>query len=372
VTAALRHEGIHEIRGDLVGVTGFFDERPLADSWEWFDVGTGYGTPVGPLVLNDGRLELHLTTDEDGMLTAAVVPERTPDFTLELRVTHEPGFEDLNIAQQWGSNHFLLSGNMPRCSERTLVRSVWDPASQFLVELRHALRQAGIGFDGRLRTVTARDAADEQSVHGFVSPTLALLARVLMKYSQNHYADLFLKTVAAELSGEGSFAAGEALATGFIGRISADDTLARGLSMRDGSGLSAQNYLTPAQIVALLRHGLAQPYRRAWLTTFPVMGRDGTLEERGDDRTAGRVWAKTGYIYRTRCLSGYLETNAGEPLIFSMMVNNYHCSTAEVNRAQDRLCALLLRLKPNRAVHRSGAHRLLSRILAGPAERSLD
>ena len=352
VTTSIRAAGIRHINGDLVAVTGFFDSRSLSESWEWFDVGTSYGTPVRALALNDGRLEIDLNTDAVGALSVVVSPETVPGFQLTSRLTHLWAPARMDIRQEWGTNRFILEGNLPPCSNRQVVRSVWDPTEQFLVTFRQALERDGIELAGQLRQVATLDDPNEEFVHSRVSANLSDLAPVLMKYSQNHYADLFLRTIAAELAGEGSFEAGAALADRFLRRISGDGSMSLGLSMRDGSGLSPQNYMTPAQIAALLRYGLRQTYRRAWLATFPVMGLDGTLKQRGGDLTRGRVWAKTGYIYRSRCLSGYLETLSGEPLIFSMMVNNYACSTAEVNRAQDRICGILVRLKPTRKVRR--------------------
>ena len=58
-------------------------------------------------------------------------------------------------------------------------------------------------------------------------------------------------------------------------------------------------------------------------------------------RAEGNVHAKTGYINRVRCLSGYVTTLDGEMLVFSMMANNYTVPTALANRLQDQVCERL-------------------------------
>lgn len=132
-----------------------------------------------------------------------------------------------------------------------------------------------------------------------------------------------------------------------------DPSFATALAMFDGSGLSARNHLSPLQLTVLLDYGLKQSYAPQWLASFPIMGRDGTLSNRGLRSLAReRVRAKTGTIFRTKNLSGYVETLAGEPLIFSIMVNNFSCPTKQITMAQDQICNILVQLKPNRTVRR--------------------
>ena len=358
--------GIRHIRGDLLGAVDFFDRQAIQFSWEWDDIGRRYGTPVTPLSMNDGWIEIQLSVDEEGGLATEVFPEWNPDFELELNLTHEPGENTLESARIWGGNRFLLTGNLPPCSEERLQFSAWDPSLQFLFGLKKWLWERGITVAGRA-TLLETEANETRYLASLDSPGLAALAQVLMKESQNHYADCFLKTTAKMVTGEGSFEKGSELAREFLTEIARWSAGPSGMSMRDGSGLSAQNYVQPLQIVDLLAYGIGQPYRAQWLATFPVLGEEGTLERRGvgDGLAKGRVRAKTGYIFRSRSLSGYVETLSGEPLIFSMLANNYGGTTAQVNEAQDRICEILVRLKPSRKVRRQPDSRLpFSRLVA--------
>jgi len=357
---ALAAHGIARVHGDLVARVDFFDDVAIQRSWEWDDMGRAYAVPVTPLALHNGWLEIAWEADADGVIQGSVWPEATPGLELIAELTSLPAARDVRVNRAWGTNRFVFSGNLPPCDRYATTRAAWDPSLQFLAVLREQLAHRGITVTGDLRVVSAPIENDVMDV--LQSPDLADLATVLMKVSQNHYADLFLKTIGRRVHGEGRFETGAAVVDDLMAALVDDPGARDGHNIRDGSGLSAQNYLKPRQLAALLRHGLDAPWRDAWLATMPVMGRDGTLARRGDAQSLGAVLAKTGYIYRTRCLSGYVETMAGEPLIFVLMTNNYSTATREVERAQDQICALMRRLKPNRAVKRSDQrHRLIAR-----------
>ena len=177
------------------------------------------------------------------------------------------------------------------------------------------------------------------------SDRLAWLARQLMKDSDNSYANMFGKTMARHLAGKADFQTFDALARDYLDAICKDG--ASGFSLADGAGMSVRNYLKPRQLVEMLYHGITQPWAAEWLETFPIMGVDGSLKrwQMEDGNIKGRVWAKTGYINRVRNLSGYLKTESGEPIIFSIMVNNYDARTSEIDRAIMRICNQIIKLK---------------------------
>ena len=70
---------------------------------------------------------------------------------------------------------------------------------------------------------------------------------------------------------------------------------------------------------------------------LPVMGLNGTLYDRlGDEHMGGRVRAKTGTLIKSNSLSGYLMTDQGRLLTFSILVDGIEPGTSPVARdAQD-------------------------------------
>jgi D-alanyl-D-alanine carboxypeptidase/D-alanyl-D-alanine-endopeptidase (penicillin-binding protein 4) len=114
------------------------------------------------------------------------------------------------------------------------------------------------------------------------------------------------------------------------------------LSLRDGSGLARQNLVTPRSTARLLEYMLAHPHAKTWLASMTIAGVDGTLERRmRESAAANNLRGKTGTLTYVNALSGYITTKRGQPLILSLMGNNYTGPGREVTGAMDQICVLL-------------------------------
>ena len=81
--------------------------------------------------------------------------------------------------------------------------------------------------------------------------------------------------------------------------------------------------MTPRAAVTLLRYAARQPWGRDFVSTLPVAGLDGTLEDRMKNTAAsGMIEAKTGAVEHVRAMSGFATTLRGESLVFSIFANN--------------------------------------------------
>lgn len=89
----------------------------------------------------------------------------------------------------------------------------------------------------------------------------------------------------------------------------------------DGSGLSRLNLFTPNDIVRILDK-LSQEFTAARIDSMLPTGGKGTLSSLYHDM-AGSIFAKTGSLRHEVSLSGYLTTQKGHTLIFSILIN--HC-----------------------------------------------
>jgi D-alanyl-D-alanine carboxypeptidase/D-alanyl-D-alanine-endopeptidase (penicillin-binding protein 4) len=106
----------------------------------------------------------------------------------------------------------------------------------------------------------------------------------------------------------------------------------------DGSGLSRYNYLTADVLVTVLTRMFADDrHFEPFITALPVAGVDGTIASRMKNTKAqGNARAKTGSIANARALSGYVTSADGEPLVFSMIVNNFSAPATQANAIIDR------------------------------------
>ena len=159
---------------------------------------------------------------------------------------------------------------------------------------------------------------------------MARLVRVMMKPSDNYFAEMLAKGVGFVASGRGTTAAGASATAGFARRLGAVARLA------DGSGLSRGDRASPYRVGRLLLSIRARGEFAAFFDSLPIAGRDGTLYNRmrrGAGR--GRCRAKTGTLRRVSTLSGYCTARSGDVYVFSLLMDRVNVYGAR--RIQDRI-----------------------------------
>ncbi|HWK27843.1 MAG TPA: D-alanyl-D-alanine carboxypeptidase/D-alanyl-D-alanine-endopeptidase [Solirubrobacter sp.] len=192
------------------------------------------------------------------------------------------------------------------------------------------LRARGIAVAGTAATGTAPAGATELAA--VQSPTIGELLPLMNKPSDNFFAEMLIRNVAA--------------AKGLLGTTvngaQQSEALARSLGIEidqvDGSGLSAGNEMTPTGIVRLLDVMRSRSGFDAFYGSLPVAGVDGTLAARMVSSPAtGACHAKTGTLgSTTSSLSGYCQRDGGHLVLFSILMNR----TSELppaQAAQDRM-----------------------------------
>ena len=221
-------------------------------------------------------------------------------------------------------------------ANRTIA--VVNPTVHFAQSLRDGLVARGIAVTGD--GVDLDDIAPElpptprRVLVTTQSPPLSEIATVLMKVSQNLYAETLLKALGASRGGLGTFDGGlrasrETLASWGVPRDAH--------VLYDGSGLSRYNYLTPETLTTILERMYKDPrHKETFAATLPIAGKDGTISSRlRRTRAEGNAIAKTGSIANVRALSGYVKTRDGETLVFSILTNDFVIPAATVNYIAD-------------------------------------
>jgi serine-type D-Ala-D-Ala carboxypeptidase/endopeptidase (penicillin-binding protein 4) len=184
---------------------------------------------------------------------------------------------------------------------------------------------------------------------GVDSQPLAILLKVINKPSQNLHTEIMLRQLGVLAGGpaepdpygrpRSAEARGVEALKQFLQKAGVET---QPLSLRDGSGLSRLDLITPRSTTRLLEFMSTHPYFAVYRDSLPVGGLDGTLERRLRGTPAEqKVRAKTGSLTYVNALSGYLTTRRGQTVIFSMMGNNYTGAGREVTGVFDQICALL-------------------------------
>ncbi len=205
--------------------------------------------------------------------------------------------------------------------------------------INEQLRSAGIAFEGTLSFGQCPKDTSTLAAH-YSKPVVQLIAHTL-KASDNLYADCLFKKVASVVYGTpGSWANG----TSVLGNFCEEVGLEYAIVLRDGSGLSRYNLVSPHDIVSLLVWATGQAYFIAFMQALSVAGIDGTLQKRMLPITS-LVKAKTGTLGGVSALSGYIETE-DDMLAFSLLINGYdkYPSFGSVPKKdiEDALCLLLV------------------------------
>jgi D-alanyl-D-alanine carboxypeptidase/D-alanyl-D-alanine-endopeptidase (penicillin-binding protein 4) len=114
---------------------------------------------------------------------------------------------------------------------------------------------------------------------------------------------------------------------------------------QDGSGLSPFNRLSAAAITTLLQEIASDPELGPVTDFLPIAGETGSLQRRFQSSGAvarGKVLAKTGSLEGVRSLAGYIDTEAGETLIFSVSFNGSDVGDAHRSQLDELVEAFFL------------------------------
>ncbi len=327
-TVAVRRAGIRYVQGQVVADPTVFDDKNLADTWVWGDLGNYYGAGVQGLNFRENYYRVSFKAGRNvGDPTEVVRLE--PDLSylkIENRVTTgEAGSGDqVYIYASPLGEQILLTGTVPRgAASFTVKGAVPRPAYATAFELTRALRASGVGIAGAGDVLPKSPAvtAPRTVIDQYSSPTLRELAQQTNWWSINLYADTFLKTAGAKLNGKPDFDDAVEAEADYWRKRGAD---MRGFYVKDGSGLSPTGSLTAQNLTDVLNAATKDKSFVDFYNSIAILGETGTVRNIGRrTKAAGNVRAKSGSIGGTRAYAGYVTTKGGELLSYTMIAHKY-------------------------------------------------
>lgn len=344
---ALKKTGIRKVEGSIIGNDAYFDQEPYPSSWEWYDLSFYYAPQISALSFNGNCVELEVRAEgRVGELpTIDWYPFRTNyiSFTNLQRITPKGSEYDEYYRRLPGSNNIVLRSTLPQGYLEQEELTVDEPTLFTADTFKKLLIQEGIEVSGPIAMEhNPRNFASSQYslIAEHQSPTMAEMLIHLNKESDNFYSEMLLKRMGADFKGEaGSTGNGVSAVRQFLAEAQIDTNL---VLQYDASGLSNQNLISPRAITKLLFYMNQHPDGKAWKKGLPIAGVDGTLDYRFKNHPAyAKIQAKTGYISGARAISGYLQTSAGEELIFSMITNNFASKVRKVDEIHEQILAWL-------------------------------
>ncbi|MGH9755736.1 MAG: D-alanyl-D-alanine carboxypeptidase/D-alanyl-D-alanine endopeptidase [Blastocatellia bacterium] len=375
----IKARGIKTVTGKLIGDDSFFAGDLLGPGWEWDDAQFYYGAEVSALTVNDNSVMFTVTpTTRLGDAPSIKVQPQTGYLTIvnNAKIVAD-GQTRIGVHRSLDSNTVEFFGTIPRgASEFKVNIAVHDPARFAATLLKEALARRGVRVKGRIerydavaRVANPFDESKLLEVASVESQPLAETLKVINKQSQNLHAELALRQLGTRHADARSLDDyGRPKSTAALGVEIRRQFLQRAgievapLSLRDGSGLARQNLVTPRSTARLLEFMLAHPRAKAWLESMTIAGVDGTLERRlRNSAAANNLRGKTGTLTYVNALSGYIATKRGQPLILSLMGNNYTGSGREVTAVMDQICAMLAEFEGEIPADKVRATSLLNR-----------
>jgi D-alanyl-D-alanine carboxypeptidase/D-alanyl-D-alanine-endopeptidase (penicillin-binding protein 4) len=335
-------KGLKQIDGDVVADDSYYPYDPYPPGWTVGDLFFTFGAPVGAVTFNDNCISVEIIAGAQAgdPATLSVDPAAALNsFGYDLKTIAADGKPEFGVVRQPGAQFLLLRGRIPVAhSPMVLDLAMPDPAQITAVALKQIFESRGISVTGGARIHHAPPPEiypDAPIVLGpapippsptaivfaeHLSPPLSEMVRVTNKVSQNLHAELLLRAVAEGKKGFGVTDAGLWVEQDFLKSIGVADG---DVVFSDGSGLSRDDLVTPRAVVQLLRYDAQQPWGADYISTFPIAGVDGTLENRFKDTPAsGLIQAKTGALDHVRAMSGFATTLHGERLVFTIFGNN--------------------------------------------------
>lgn len=346
LAAVAARGGVTAVSELVIDVSRFRDE-PVHPTWEVSDLPGVFAPPVDAFAAAEGTFRLAVTAGPT--VGAPGRAEAVPPLHQPIRatvVTDTAGAPRVVTTDfRARRDTIYVTARIALGASDTVALAVTRPAETAALALAEALRRRGISV-GSVRVV--RDSAElaplrtgTSTLGALVSAPLSEIVSVIMRPSQNWVSEQVLKTLGAEFAGEGSWAAGLGVERDYLHGVVGVDTGA--IFLRDASGMSAQNLLTPEATLAMLAHARTQTWARAYRDSFAQPGLAGSTLSGRLRPLDGRVWAKTGTITNVNSLSGYFTAADGREYLFSVLTSASGQPAATMRSAIDAVVLAMAR-----------------------------
>ena len=353
--AYMLHEvGLRKFEGTLWIDGTIFAPEPYGPGWAIDDLPFSYGAPLNAVLANGNSATLNATATAKAVSLSLDPPETPLRIAGRVQVTDPGAMPVLSITRDPGSHVLRVTGRIPRGTSAKRQVSVPDPDSTAGLLLLGAMRRNGIEVRARIAVVPAGGSAPGPAVSlaRLESPPASDVVAMVDAYSLNAETEALLRQLDPASAGK---SAGVALRR--LSAILAEagiDTL--DVSFVDGSGLSPLNLASARSLVRWLEYLDRSPVLGGiFRESLASPGAVGTLQKRFPDLGATvALRAKSGTLTNVSALSGYVTTQGGEKVVFSILSNGNRGSGTAARAAEERIVGILSRFSRERRTPATG------------------
>lgn len=347
IVEQIKSKGIKRITGSVYADVSLFDDEVYPKGWDWDDLSFYYGVEISPLSFNNNTVDLVVSASgkRGSVPEISWFPFQTEyvSFINEQEIIHASGDYDEYYRRRPGSNTIILRSKLPEGYLEKESLSVYNAPLYFVDTFRTFLEMEGVMMPSKTAVVAeflpfSSDDLEELAVHE--SHPLSVYISQMNKESDNFYAEMLLKSMSAYTQQlPGSYEKGVQRVKWFLSTLGVDTLL---VEMRDASGMSSGTMTTTENLTLFLHMMRQHPMFSDFYESLAIAGVDGTLNYRmKSNPLRGRVRGKSGYMRGVRTLSGYLTTNAGNEIAFSIATNNFAGKVRSVDQTHEAILEYL-------------------------------
>ncbi|MFC3907535.1 D-alanyl-D-alanine carboxypeptidase/D-alanyl-D-alanine-endopeptidase [Legionella dresdenensis] len=332
------------INGNIIIDTTRYQPPDYAGGNSYDDLGWYYAAPTGAAIIDENAETYQVTpAKQPGLPVKFKAKTVNPRLTLINQVVtaskeNEKEHCNLNIETK-NANTLRLYGCMA-ASENPVEYKLAVPDVELVIRqlVQKGLKQHGIRLNGKI--MAGKAPVEVKEIARIESEPLIKLVSVMLKESDNIYADSLFKQVAYKLTGQGNYKQGIYAIKQVLQHYTQLDFTQ--LQLSDGMG-TRYNLATPGQLVSLLTTIYSQPDMQGmFLTALPQSGISGTLSTRmRNTELAGLVYAKTGSMHDVSSLSGYLLRPGEDPVVFSIVINSINKPLSVARDLEDKILLMV-------------------------------
>lgn len=339
--------GVKSINGNIIGDDNKFDDEHIGYGWPLDGLDFWYSAEIGALQLNENYIDFQIIPPITQNDTLEIIPDVNSCYYKlinEIEIV-DTGKNKIRIKREFGDNIILLKGNVAVGSKPFEISpTITNPTKFYVTVIKEVFEEKGISVlglpvdcDEISNYADSINIVDSLIVHQSIP--LKDILKILMKKSQNLYAETMVRILGFNEFELGSFDNGKKVVENVLENFAIEPG---SHSYKDGSGLSRYNYISPNQIVKILKGMKKSKYWDVWYDTLPIAGVDGTLKWRmRNTKAEENVRAKTGTISNVRGLSGYVTTAGGEEIVFSFLINGHLKSSRDTELITDKVLELI-------------------------------
>jgi serine-type D-Ala-D-Ala carboxypeptidase/endopeptidase (penicillin-binding protein 4) len=330
---AITLAGINCIEGDIVAITNSEDTPPIADSWQWHDLGNYYASGSFQLNVNENLYNIYynrnLPLKEEAKIS--YIEPYIPLLDIKSQVVLDSSHTE-DKAFIYGVPYTYqreVHGSIPKGKTLFKIKgAIPDPPMFLAYRLYNALGQSNVsGSHYR----TQKEDIPVRETNLIVKHESPILAEII-KYANESSINLYTNALFERLGQSKSFKENAVVLKSILKNDGIDVTP---LHIEDGSGLSARNLMSADFMAYFLSNQMKFLSYGDIPDIFSTAGVNGTVRNLLLKSPAkGKMWIKSGSMDKVLAYAGYCKTASGKLVAFSVMLNGSTAMTMRENKTE--------------------------------------